>query len=116
MGSVYDKRLHVWHELHRVGFVLDTPPPPPVVSWKCGSVRVVRDEAVPMKKVEIHIDDELARVVGYIDNELKSAIVRDEMKQILDVKDDHLITNEDRRYYKRLKKAAKVVYDYYGYP
>lgn len=69
-----------------------------------------------MTKVEIQLDDELTRFTAYLKDEMKDAIMRSELQQILDEDMDHCYMEEDRRYYKKLKLAAQRLLRHYSIP
>ena len=68
-----------------------------------------------MTKVEIQLDEELTRFTAYLKDEMKDAIIRSAMKEIIE--DQEQMTSfgleEDRRYYRKLCLAAKRILKHY---
>lgn len=66
-----------------------------------------------MTKVEIQLDEELTRFTAYLKDEMKDAIIRSEMKQILEDDMETCYMEEDKRYYRKLKLAAARLLKHY---
>lgn len=66
-----------------------------------------------MTKVEIQLDEELTRFTAYLKDEMKDAIIRADMKQILEDDMETCYLEEDRRYYRKLKLAARRILNHY---
>lgn len=66
-----------------------------------------------MTKVEIQLDEELTRFTAYLKDEMKDAIIRADMKQILEDDMETCYLEEDRRYYRKLKLAAQRILNHY---
>lgn len=67
-----------------------------------------------MTKVEIQLDEELTRFTAYLKDEMKDAIIRSEMRQILEDDMETAYLEEDRRYYRKLKLAAQRILNHYS--
>lgn len=67
-----------------------------------------------MTKVEIQLDEELTRFTAYLKDEMKDAIIRADMKQILEDDMETCYLEEDRRYYRKLKLAAQRILKHYS--
>lgn len=67
-----------------------------------------------MTKVEIQLDEELTRFTAYLKDEMKDAIIRSDMKQILEDDMETCYLEEDRRYYRKLKLAAQRILNHYS--
>ena len=67
-----------------------------------------------MTKVEIQLDEELTRFTAYLKDEMKDAIIRADMKQILEDDMETCYLEEDRRYYRKLKLAAQRILNHYS--
>lgn len=68
-----------------------------------------------MVEYELKMDTELQRVVAYIKDELKDAIVRSEMKVLLE-ENDFWKMEDDTEYYAKLKEAATLILAHYSVP
>lgn len=66
-----------------------------------------------MTKVEIQLDEELTRFTAYLKDEMKDAIIRSEMKQILEDDMETCYMEADKRYYRKLKLAAARLLKHY---
>lgn len=64
-------------------------------------------------KIEIQMDEELTRFVAYLKDEMKDAIMRHELRQILEDDLDTCYMEEDKRYYRKLKLAAQRMLRHY---
>lgn len=71
-----------------------------------------------MAEYELKMDDELRRCLGYIKDELKDAIVRSEMQEIIDDLERNTSVGlpEDHRYYRKLTLAAIRILRHYSEP
>lgn len=67
------------------------------------------------KYYELRMDTELQRVVAYIKDELKDAIVRSEMQQLL-AENRTWQLEDDTEYYAKLKEAATLILAHYSVP
>ena len=67
-------------------------------------------------EVEIKMDEELARFTAYLKDEMKDAIIRSEMRQIIEDTDKmtSIGLEEDRRYYRKLAIAAHRILRHYS--
>jgi len=65
-----------------------------------------------MREYELSMHEDLQRVVGYIKDELRDAIIRDTMIEIIS-DPVYLSMEEDVRYYKKLKLAARRILRHY---
>jgi len=65
-------------------------------------------------KIEIQMDEELTHFVAYLKDEMKDAIMRNELRQILDDDMETCYMEEDKRYYRKLKLAAARLLKHYS--
>lgn len=65
-------------------------------------------------KIEIQMDEELTRFVAYLKDEMKDAIMRHELRQILEDDLANCFMEEDVRYYRKLKLAAQRLLNHYS--
>lgn len=65
-----------------------------------------------MSEVELKMDDELNRVVAYLRDELKDAIMVQELKRIIE-DEPFTINEQDARDHRKMVLAAKRLLGYY---
>ena len=66
-----------------------------------------------LSEIELKMDAELARVVAYIKDELKDAIIAGGMQEIIYDRDRAYPLEDDEKYYRILVGAAEIIKAHY---
>lgn len=67
-------------------------------------------------RYEVKINSELKHLLCYLSGEIKDAIMIDELNQLANEDLTKYTMKEDRKYYRKLRKAAKKLLTHYQVP